>query len=514
MSRYLRALAMVAPDFAMKIARTQIALRGYDAAQVGRRTSSFRRGNGSANAEIGRALPILRERSREFVRNSWIGPRALDVLTSHVIGTDLTVRFDTGSARDDKIAQALWDEWTTHADIQEEGNFLSEVSLAFRATMEGGDSIIRMRALSRSEIGTRRVPLALHVGEGDLIDHERDRLALSNAAARARLGVELGANDRRAGYWLHDMAPGEPGRAIAGGFTSNLVPRAEVVHFYRRIRPGQVRGVPVFAPVLMAARDFADLMDALVVKERMQANIGIFVESTDTAGPFAKEATTGAASGPASGLEEIGLRPGMVLRGKPGEKIQGFAPAGNSSFEPVAIAALQGIAAGVGCTYDQITGDLRRANYSSLRAGKIEFRRLVADLQWNMLEPQVLGRITARWVQMAVLAGVLPRRAHGWRRRYVMPAHEPIDPKKDLEADILAVRAGRMSPQDFIGAWGRDWREVVSEWETFLTEIDAKRLIFDLDPRQRTRTGHAVQEPAAPETFDEDDEDDEEGDSA
>jgi capsid protein len=84
-----------------------------------------------------------------------------------------------------------------------------------------------------------------------------------------------------------------------------------------------------------------------------------------------------------------------------------------------------------------------------------------------------------------------------------MSAPEPIDPKKDLEADILAVRAGRMSPQDFIGAWGRDWREVVADWETFLAEIDAKKLIFDLDPRQRTRTGQAVQEPAQPQTPDE-----------
>ena len=499
---------MLAPGYAMKIARAQVALRGYDAAQVGRRSSSFRRGNGSANAEIARALPLLRERSREFVRNSWIGPRALDVLTSQVIGTDMTVRFDTGSQRDDRLAQAAWDEWTSRADIQGEGNFISELSLAFRAAMEGGDSIIRLRALRNSERDGRRVPFALHVGEGDLIDHERDRLALSNQSARARLGVELGENDRRLGYWLHPQAPGEPGQAIAASLTSTLVPRAEVVHLYRRLRPGQLRGVPVFAPVLLHARDFADLMDSLVVKERMQANIGIFIESGDQAGPFAKEATTGAATGPASGLDEIGMRPGMVARLKAGEKLQSFVPSGNSSFEPVAIAALQGIAAGIGLTYDQLTGDLRQANYSSLRAGKLEFRRLVADLQWNMLVPQVLDRITERWVQMAILADVLPRRAHGWRRRYVMPAHEPIDPKKDLEADILAVRAGRMSPQDFIGAWGRDWREVVAEWETYLAEIDGKRLIFDTDPRQRTRTGQAVQ--AAPEP----DPDDEEEPSA
>lgn len=472
----------------MRIAKARLALRSYDAAQVGRRSTSFRTGGLSANGEIARALPLLRERSREFVRNSWIGPRALDVLTAHVVGTDLTVRFDTGSARDDAIAQRLWDEWALRADIEGEGDFLSVVSLAFRAAMEGGDSIIRMRALSSSDADGRRVPLALHVGEGDLIDHERDSASSLLRSGRARLGVELGPDDRRVGYWLHDSAPEYT--SLTSLKDSRLVPRSDVVHLYRRIRPGQVRGVPIFSPVLMAARDFQDLMDSLIVKERMQANLGIFVETDGSgAGPFPKEASGGLST---ADIGEIGLRPGMILKGRPGEKITGFSPAANSSFEPVSIAALQGIAAGIGLTYDQITGDLRQANYSSLRAGKIEFRRIIADLQWHMLVPQVLNRIADRFTELAVLSGALPRRSHNWRRMFVMPANEPIDPKKDLEADILSVRAGRMSPQDFIGAWGRDWREVVSEWSSFLEEIDSRGLRFDIDPRLRARNGQAV----------------------
>jgi capsid protein len=37
---------------------------------------------------------------------------------------------------------------------------------------------------------------------------------------------------------------------------------------------------------------------------------------------------------------------------------------------------LEASAVGTGLTYDQVAGDLTQANYSSLRAGKIEFRRL------------------------------------------------------------------------------------------------------------------------------------------
>jgi capsid protein len=88
---------------------------------------------------------------------------------------------------------------------------------------------------------------------------------------------------------------------------------------------------------------------------------------------------------------------------------------------------------------------------------------------------------------MGLMSGALPRRKGGYRVDYVMPAVEPIDPKKDMEADILAVRSGRMSPQEFISAWGRDWRKVVTDFDAFFSFCDQNALqglMFDIDPRR------------------------------
>lgn len=488
MSVFSTIAATLAPGWALKRerARQQLSvLRGYDAAQQGRRTNSFRRSAGSANAEVSRALGSLRDRSSELVRNSWIGPRVLDILTAHVVGTDLTVRFDTGADRADKAAKEAFEEWVKTCDTTGEMHFNGVVALAFRSMLERGDSIIRMVDRRIDSMPRGRVPFQLFVGEGDLIDESRDSAAAVGRDERARLGVRLGDYDERLGYWLHTAPPSETG-ALRLAPQSTFVERAQVCHLHRIIRPGLVRGVPIFAPVLMSARDYADLIDALVIKARMEACIGLVIESADSGMSLGQKVADAAnTSGPS--LEK--LRPGMVPRLNPGEKAFAFAPAGNTAFDPISRATLMGIAAGVGITYDQLTGDLTRANYSSLRAGKIEFRRLVADLQWNLLVPQVLDRIVARFVDRAVLAGRLKPRRDGYRHLFVMPAHEPIDPKKDLEADILAVRAGRMSPQDFIEAWGRDWREVVAEYEAFLKDTDARGLVFDFDARNRTRTG-------------------------
>lgn len=481
------AIAAVSPQLGVRRAQARLALdamRGYDAAQNGRRTSSFRRGAPSANAEIGRSLVALRERSRELVRNTYIGQRTLDVLTTHVIGTDLTIRFDTGSDRADRSVQALWNEWIEACDIEGETGFNGLLSLAFRSMLEGGDSIIRFinRPLSRG----LAVPLQLHVGEGDLIDEGRDRARIAAGATRARLGVELGDHDERLGYWLHDAMPGED-RLTVSQLTSRLVSRAEVIHLNRRLRPGQVRGVPVFAPVLMAARDYADLMDALVVKARMEAAIGLVVKTNDAAASIGGKIVQGE-----DGDRLSQMRPGAVQYLRPGEEAMPFVPAGNTAFEPVTRATLMGISAGAGVTYDQLTGDPTAHNFSSLRAVRLEFRRNIGDWQWNTLVPQALNRIVARWIDTAILANRLRPRAGGYGWQPVMPAFEAIDPVKEMEADILAVRAGRMSPQDFVEAWGRDWREVMAETKAYFDSADAAGQIYETDARQRTRNGQAV----------------------
>lgn len=491
-----KAIGWVAPQTAVRrvLARQALdAVRGYDAAQNGRRQASFLRGEGSANASLSRALPLLRERSRELVRNTFLGARTLDIHATHIVSADLSVRF-SGTGPAVRQAQALWNEQVDAFDIEGETNLTGQLSLVVRSGLEGGDAIVRM--LDRPLNDRRPVPLALHVGEGDLIDESRDAGSMISAAHRARLGVELGEFDERLGLWLHQVAPGEPWRALRSGLPqSTLVPRDQVCHFYRRLRPGQVRGVPLFAPVLMGARDFADLMDALVVKARMEAAIGVLVKSNDSATSVG-QAVAGTGNDKNTRLEKI--RPGMVHYMRQGEEAQAFTPSSNTAFEPIARSALMGFAAGTGLTYHQLTGDLSQANYSSLRAGLIEARRFTADVQWHSLVPQVLNRIIARFLDRAILAGRLRPRQGGYPFEIIMPAFEPVDPKKDLEADILAVRAGRMSPQDFIGAWGRDWRQVMQEYAEFFAAADKAGAIFDTDARQRTRTGQLITDAPAP----------------
>ena len=488
MSRALRALAWLAPQAAAARAQALAAVdasRGYDGASVGRRGDSFVARPTSANVEIGPALGRLRDRSRDMARNTADGRRVVDVRTAHAIGTGILAVPDNGSDRIDNRVKQEWADWCAVSDVEGELDFNGQQVSAYGAMMEGGESLLRR--VWRPLGGGPRVPLQLQVLEGDYID--TTRTLGTYEGVNTRLGIGLGDWNRRSGYWLHPYHPGEQAFQ-ATSFVSKFVTSSEVIHLYRALRPGQLRGVPVFAPVLMNERDLADLLEAVLVKAKTEACFTAFVKTTgQTPNSLGKTLQEGVQA--ARRIIER-LAPGMINYLNPGEEVSFGQPSSTAgSFEPIYLAGKQAVASGTGITYDQLTGDLRQANYSSLKAGERISRRLVEQEQEILLVPKLMRRVTGWWTDAALLAGVLPPRKDGYRWNFVMPAVEPIDPRKDLEADILAVRSGRMTPQDFIGSWGMDWRKALADRKAFFATADADGIVLDIDPRRTSQLGVA-----------------------
>lgn len=485
----LKALAWVAPRAAVRRAQALNLLdgaRAYDGARVGRRGDGFTASAASANVEIAAGLARLRSRSRDLVRNTSEGARAIEVRTANTIGTGILAVPDNGSDRIDNQVKDLFAEWCATCDVEAVNTFGGLQRLAWMAMLEGGDSVLR-RITPRDR--SMRVPLKLKLLEGDFIDAARDMGIFEGH--NSRLGVGLGPEDERLGYWIHGQHPGDF-NFYGAPYQSHFVPRADVIHLFRPLRPGQVRGVPLLAPVLMSARDRADLMDAVLIKAKTEACFAVFVESADGAPARTVGASVREGAAAVGRLIEK-LAPGMINYLRPGEKATFAEPTSSGQFAEVYLAAAMAFAAGTGLTYDELTGDLRQANYSSLRAGKIIGRRLALMDQEHVAVPQLVRRVVGWFEDAAVMNGALRPRRGGYRWDFILPAVDPIDPRKDLEADILAVRAGRMTPQEFLGSWGQDWRKVVADFGTFFDVLDKTpgKLVLDIDPRRTSQTGVA-----------------------
>lgn len=469
--------------------RARMATRIYEGASVGRRSASWRALHTSANAELQLAIRPLRDRSRDLVRNTPWGARALKIITAHAVGIGITPVPMTGSVGLNKRVLDMWNDWQAECDITGRLSFYAMQGLAVRSMVESGDVVIRLldRPVFERKPG---IPLKLQILEGDYIDQFREGVygeVGKYGVIRSRMGVGLGEFDEALGLWLWHYHPGEITTINMVPLLSTFYPAQDLIHLYEMWRPGQVRGVPWFSPVLTTARDMSDFVDAMNVKARVEACFSAFVTNDDPTVPLWDPAVNNVAQtldvdNPNAFVTT--LEPGTVKELRQGQQIQFAQPTSNTQADPMLKFDLQAIAAGLGITYDQLQGDLSQANYSSLRAGKLEFRALVGQLQQHVIVPTLCKRVWDRFISRAILAGYLKERQGGYPCRWVTPAWEPVDPQKDLDADVRAVRSGQMTPQEFIASRGGNWHVTLQEFKDFFKEADKLDLAFDIDTRK------------------------------
>ena len=144
--------------------------------------------------------------------------------------------------------------------------------------------------------------------------------------------------------------------------------------------------------------------------------------------------------------------------------------------------------------YELLTGDLSQVNYSSIRAGLVEFRRLIDAVQWQIIIPMLCQPSWDWFTEQAWAAGKLPqpRIPVEWSP----PRFEAVDPLKDAMADLLAMRSGTMTLAQAIARQGHNPDAVLAEIAAMNAKLDALGLVLDSDPRRVTKTGVMQADPA------------------
>lgn len=468
-----RLIAAINPAAGLRRARMRSRAANYAAGRQRVGQKYWRAPATGPNAEIEPALELLRSRSRQLVRDNPYAARAVSVLVAHQIGTGITARIS------DPNIQGLWDAWSSRCDHDNLHDLAGIMALAARTMSEGGEAFIRIRTVSQAEARRRNlpVPVTLQVLEGDMLPLSTTYLP---RPFKVENGVEFAADGTRAAYHLRREHPGELRRMGETPLDDlERVPASQIIHLFRVLRPGQVRGVPDCAPVLLRMKQLDDYEDATLETAKAQSLLGVFIATPD---PL-ETPTGGDAETPS-----FDLYPGMVHNLPAGTEPRFLTPGGAGGFEPFALHQLMAIGVGIGVTYDQITGDLRQANYSSLRAGKIEFRRRVEQDQWHLFVPRMCMPIYASFAQAISL--VLPN-VEGASVKWQPPRFEMIDPNKEIGAAVDAVRAGFESWDQVVSSFGYDPTEQVDEIARSNARFDERGLILDVDPRRVANAGTA-----------------------
>ena len=398
--------------------------RGYDGAKTGRRNAGWTTGSTSANAEIAPGLVKLRDRSRDLVRNNPYASKALRVLVSNSVGTGIVPSIP------DKKLSKLWGVWIKECDADGQHDFYGLQRIIDRAIWESGECLIRFR-YRKAEDGLS-VPLQLQVLEADYLDSTKFE-NLKNGGY-IQYGIEYDAIGRRVAYWLYSEHPGESSPKL-NGIKSSRISADDIVHVYEKLRPGQSRGVPIFAPCMITQNDLDEYEEATLVRKAAEACIMAVVKSDDDNVSIGSQSTENSRT-----IEE--LAPGQVQYLNTGEDITFNNPPASTGYAEYINTRLHAIAAGIGVTYEQMTGDLSQVNYSSIRAGTLDFRREIQQFQWLTFIPMVCERVMNKWLSLAALSN---RVKTDLQVEWTTPKWDWVDPVKDVQGELLELQSGLKS---------------------------------------------------------------------
>lgn len=432
----------MAPGLLTRIANRFLG-RSYDAAAGGRRWRGFHGMPELRSAQLAARGPIS-IRARALVANNALAASGAEAWTSALVGSGIKPQ----SAHPDPAVRAAlnasFERWTDEADADGLTDFYALQALAARRLVVDGESF---GAFTLDERGSLRVRLL------DAEQVDASLTSYSAAGSRIVAGIEFNAAGRRTAYRIRRERPGMP---LSSPLETVRIAADDAFHLLRPEVAGQVRGVSWFSPVLLRLADYDSAADAQLVRQKVAALLTGFVTTADGDVPF-----DGEQAGP--GLLEGGLEPGTLKILGPGQDIRFSDPAkvGAEVVDFLKVTARE-IAAGLGVPYSTLTGDLSDANYSSSRAGLVDFRRRVEAIQYGVLVFQMCRPVWRRWVTAEVLAGRL--NAPGFftdpepylAARWITPKREWVDPKKDVEAEIEAINAGLMSRREAVAARGTD----------------------------------------------------------
>lgn len=350
-----RGLAYIAPKTAQRLYKSRVqfeasaimgrGLGGYIGARRDRaQTADWSPGGGSPAVDIIPDLPMLRDRSRDQVRNAPIAAGAVNTDVLHVIGTGLSYTPAINAKRlgiteerakewseDTKWRFGVWAA-STDCDYYQQQDFYSQSELAYRTWDVSGDAW----ALTPIDQRNGEDTLIIQLLEADRVCNPRgqpmsdtlqDGVVLEESTGKP-IAIQVAKNHpgdmRGANEWTRVE--------LRGAKTG----RRNVLQMMDIERPGQVRGVPWLAPIIEPLKQIQKWSDNELNAAVVNSIYAVFMEmdgeafseifDDESASAIVKDAQKW--SGKMESGKAINLLPGekahMVTPGRPNPEFDPF----------------------------------------------------------------------------------------------------------------------------------------------------------------------------------------------
>lgn len=460
-----------------KIARhgiSKIRTSKYAAAQTDRLTGPWSPANTNVNEVIGNSAPTVRARIRQLVRDFPYFARAINNICDYTVGAGIRfqsrIKDDAGKLNKKRIQQVedAFNFWADQADIAGKLHYYEMMELAKRQEVESGEFILVKTSVKQPG---RYLPYGLQMFEADWLASYITRPA--SADNDITQGIEYNKNTGQvAAYHFTDPDSwGKPKR----------VPAENVIHGFKTLRPGQLRGISSFTPAVLLAHSLSEYMEAEIDTAKMAAKYLAFIK---TPSPFERQTNVTTDSETSQKIDE--LETAIIEYLRPGEEVEiASNPKPGTNFPPFVRLILTMLSISTGVPYEILSGDYQGMNYSTARIVRNDFSQQLKPI--IIRHVRHFGMATfVPFMEFAVLSGKLDLPGYfinPWpylESHWQPPGMESVDPLRETKARIEEVSSGLRSPQEVVGARGRDLEDVYKEIATARVMADELDLSFEL----------------------------------
>lgn len=476
--------------------------RKFEAAAVNRLTASWMAGSTSMDDDLRTSLDAVRNRSRDLFKNDAYAAKFGRMVRNNVVGAQgfvLQAAAVEADGKPDAAAnKAIEDAWYRQCrpgNFEVTGKLSGDDFWRTVATVLPRDGEVLMRKVRgkrRGEFGYQ-----LQLLDTARLDTNLNREATPGSNAII-MGVEVDQYRAPIAYHLLKNLRA----ASTGGRERERVLANDILHLFIPWDAEQTRGIPWMHAAMHMLRQLGGYREAAVIAARIGASkMGIYTR-------------TGSEVPPNEGEDQQGnfittAEPGQFEVAPDGYQLETWDPTyPHDQFDVFCKAALRGISSAWGVAYNSLANDLEGVNFSSIRSGVLEERE-----EWMVIQSWLIGvalvPIFEDWLAHALLGGMirLPNgsplpagkadkfREHTWQgRRWSW-----VDPMKDVQASVIAIKNHLASPQQIAAQTGRDIVDVLDDIQRYHDMLKARGLSAPQHNAAATATSRPGADAADPE---------------
>lgn len=412
----------------------------YDAAQwtaENQRTWSLV-DNMSARAANSKEVRFrLRTRARYEIANNSYARGIVNTLANDTIGTGPRLQLSTDDPELNTAIERSFAQWSRAIHLAEKLRTM-RMSLA-----QDGEAFALFITNSRLN----------HLVQLDVMLIEADQVSTPFLNPIDPLAVDGIRYDLEGNPVLYSLLRRHPGDVYQIGLLADYIDARSVIHWFRKDRPGQRRGLPDIMPAL-------DLFNQL--RRYTLAVLAAAETAADHAAVLYSELPPDTEPTDCEPFDHLDIERRTMTTLPMGWKMGQFkAEQPASTYKEFKAEIIKEICRCLNVPYNIAAGDSSNFNYASGRLDHQTYHKSI-KVDQATIELTILDRILQAWIDEAWLATDLipggPDPLEGWPHQWFWDGPEHVDPEKEAKAQQIRLQMNTATLADEYARKGQDWQ--------------------------------------------------------